>query len=188
VAYLHLRDLDEIKDHVSSLRNALPPLPNQRADQVHFKGPFISLANIKKHFFSPYPDSSDHLLSFTKEPEGPCCPANQGLNPYDLYGNKSTSTTTSSTSSTEATPESTFSAPASDFSENTIIKMVSSGRSRGWHEEFPEPPLLSKTMTPEAFDDMVPVHQTSGTLGAVALTLAIAATAMGLLNRAQIET
>jgi len=72
-----------------------------------------------------------HLLTFAEEPEGPRHPANRGLKPYDLYGDESTSTTTSSSMSTEASTESSSPTAASDFNEHTIIKMASSGRSRG---------------------------------------------------------
>ncbi len=47
--------------------------------------------------------------------------------------------------------------------------------------------MLSKTLTPESLDEMVPVRQTSGILGAITLPMAVAATAMGLFNRAQIK-
>jgi hypothetical protein len=48
--------------------------------------------------------------------------------------------------------------------------------------------MVSKTLTLESFDEMVPVCQTCGILGAVALPMAVAAMAMGLFNQAQIET
>ncbi len=47
-----------------------------------------------------------------------------------------------------------------------------------------EPILSSRPLTEEAFDNMVPVRGKRA-LGAVALPLAVAATAMGLFNRAQ---
>ncbi len=48
--------------------------------------------------------------------------------------------------------------------------------------------LTSQPLTEEAFDNMVPVRERRGILGAVALPMAVAATAMGLFNRAQIES
>jgi hypothetical protein len=50
----------------------------------------------------------------------------------------------------------------------------------------PDLVLTSKLLTEEAFDNMVPVRDKRA-LGAIALPLAVAATAMGLFNRAQIE-
>jgi hypothetical protein len=50
-----------------------------------------------------------------------------------------------------------------------------------------EPHLQSQPLTEEAFKKMVPVREKKGILGAVALLMAMAATAMGLFNRAQIE-
>jgi len=48
--------------------------------------------------------------------------------------------------------------------------------------------LTSQPLTEEAYDKMVPVRERRGILGAVALPMAMAATAMGLFNRAQIES
>ncbi len=48
--------------------------------------------------------------------------------------------------------------------------------------------LVSQPLTEEAFDKMVPVRERRGILGAMALPMAVAATAMGLFNRAQIES
>ncbi len=48
--------------------------------------------------------------------------------------------------------------------------------------------LTSQPLTEEALDNMVPVREKRAFLGAVALPMAVAATAMGLLNRAQIES
>ncbi len=167
----------------------LPPLPNCQANQIHFRGPYSALASdIERHYVSPYPDSSDHLLSFAKEPEGPWCLANRGLNPYNLYGDESTSTTTASSTTSEATSKSSSSAPASSFSEHTIVKMVSSTRSRGRREDAPDPAMTSKILTQDSLDKMVHICPTHGLLGAVALPMAVAATAMGLFNRAQIKT
>jgi hypothetical protein len=49
-----------------------------------------------------------------------------------------------------------------------------------------DPILSSRPLTEEAFDNMVPVRDKRA-LGAVALPLAVAVTAMGLFNRAQIK-
>ena len=132
VADLHLRDLDDIEHHVSSIRNALPPLPNRRKDQVHFKGTYATIADdTEKHLVGPYPDTSDHLLSLVDEPEGPRRPASRGLNVYELYGDESSTTTNSTSPPPETTAESSSSTVASDYSEHTIVKMVSAGKSRG---------------------------------------------------------
>jgi hypothetical protein len=48
--------------------------------------------------------------------------------------------------------------------------------------------LTSQPLMEEAYDKMVPVRERRGILGAVALPMAVAATAMGLFNRAQIES
>jgi hypothetical protein len=51
----------------------------------------------------------------------------------------------------------------------------------------PEPRLQSQPLTEDAFDQMLPFREKHGILGAVALLMAMAATTMGLFNRAQIE-
>ncbi len=51
-----------------------------------------------------------------------------------------------------------------------------------------ELPLTSQPLTEEAYDKIVPVRERRGILGAVALPMAVATTAMGLFNRAQIES
>jgi hypothetical protein len=134
VADLHLRDLDDIEHHVSSLRNPLPPLPNRRKDQVYFKGTYSTVADeTEKHLVGPYPDTFDHLLSLVDEPEGRRRPASRGLNIYDLYGDESSTTTTStaSLSKTQTESPSLSSTVANNYSEHTIVKMVSAGKSRG---------------------------------------------------------
>ena len=40
ITSLHLRDVDDIEHHISSLRNALPPIPGRDQDQIHVKSPF----------------------------------------------------------------------------------------------------------------------------------------------------
>jgi len=52
----------------------------------------------------------------------------------------------------------------------------------------PDPVLASKPLTEEAYDNMVPVRDKRAFLGAIAQPMAVAATAMGLFNRAQIKT
>jgi hypothetical protein len=51
-----------------------------------------------------------------------------------------------------------------------------------------DPPLQSKPLTEDSFDNMVPVRERRVVLGAVALPMTVAATTMGLFNQAQIET
>ena len=39
IAALHLRDVDDIEHHISSLRNAIPPMSGQNQDQVQDQVP-----------------------------------------------------------------------------------------------------------------------------------------------------
>jgi hypothetical protein len=68
IAALHLRDVDDIEHHISSLRNALPPIPGQNSDQVHVKSPFVPpRPNAEQLLVHPYPDTHDHLLFAPQE-------------------------------------------------------------------------------------------------------------------------
>ncbi len=89
IANLHLRDPENIEHHVSSLWNALPLLPNCCNNQVHVKGPFTGYSEPETYFVGPYPDSSDHLLSFTEDQEWVQWPTSRGLNHYDPHSKES---------------------------------------------------------------------------------------------------
>jgi len=86
---LHLCDVDDIDHHISSLQNVLPHLPNSNEDQIHVKPPYTEppLSKNEQHLIHPYPDTVEHLLSFTDgHSNGPQHPTSQGLNLYDPYG------------------------------------------------------------------------------------------------------
>ncbi len=168
IAALHLRDVDDIEHHISSLRNALPPIPGQNPNQVHVKSPFIPpRANAEQLLVHPYPDTHDHLLFAPQEaPDENRRHTSRGLNPYDPYGEIF---------------EPPIPAKVRTPSSSTTEKPKLHGRKK--RDPDVEPPL-----TEEAYDKMVPVRERRGILGAVALPMAVAATAMGLFNRAQIES
>jgi hypothetical protein len=180
IADLHLRDVEDIEHHISSLQNALPPVPGQNPDRVHVSSPYVQArANAEQFFVHPYPDTHDHLLFTGKtDPEGfnvhladeenPIkAHRSRGLNPHDPYGEIDEPPT-----------------PAKVKVASTTDKPKLQGRKKKSVE--PDPMLTSRPVTEEAFDNMVPVRDKRA-LGAVALPLAVAATAMGLFNRAQIE-
>jgi len=171
IASLHLRDVDDIEHHISSLRNALPPLPGQNPDQIHVKSPFVPpRANADQLLVHPYPDTHDHLLFAPKDETRKH--TSRGLNPYDPHGEERAK----SAKSGPITGSTTTSDPASK------------PKLHGRKKRNPDPVLTSRPLTEEAFDQMVPVRERRGVLGAVALPMAVAATAMGLFNRAQIES
>ncbi len=88
IAVLHLHDVDDIEHHISSLQNALPPMPGQDQDQVHAKSPFVPpRPNAKQLLGHPYPDTHDHLLFATEgDPAEARRHTSRGLNPHDPYG------------------------------------------------------------------------------------------------------
>ncbi len=51
VVKLHLRDVDDIDHHVSSLQNALPRMPSSNEDQIHVKPPYTDppISNQEHH-------------------------------------------------------------------------------------------------------------------------------------------
>jgi hypothetical protein len=180
IADLHLRDVDNIEHHISSLRNALPPIPGRNPDRVHVSSPSVQArANAEQFFVHPYLDTHDHLLFTGKsDPEGfnvhladeenPIkTHCSRGLNPHDPHGE------------IDEPP-----IPAKVKVASTTDKPKLHGRKK--KSAVPDPVLSSKPLTEEAFDNMVPVRDKRA-LGAVAPPLAVAATAMGLFNRAQIE-
>ncbi len=88
IAVLHLCDVDNIEHHISSLRNAPPPMPGQDQDQVHAKSPFVpSGPNAEQLLVHSYPDTHDHLLFATEDdPVEARCHTSRGLNPHDPFG------------------------------------------------------------------------------------------------------
>ncbi len=88
ITALHLRDMDDIEHHISSLRNALPPMPGQNQDQVHVKSPFVPpRANAEQLFIHPYPDTHDHLLFADKDASAEARRySSRPLDPYDPHG------------------------------------------------------------------------------------------------------
>jgi hypothetical protein len=181
ITALHLQDVEDIEHHISSLRNALPPIPGRNPDRVHVSSPFVpARPNAEQFFVHPYPDTHDHLLFTGKsDPEGfnvhladeenpTKANRSRGLNPHDPHGE------------IDEPP-----IPAKVRVASTTDKPKLHGRKK--RSAVPDPVLASKPLTEEAFDNMVPVQDKRAFLGAVALPLAVAATAMGLFNRAQIE-
>jgi hypothetical protein len=171
IASLHLRDVDDIEHHISSLRNALPPLPGRGEDQIHVKSPFVPpRPNADQHLVHPYPDTHDHMLFAPKDATRKH--TSRGLNPYDPHGEEKEKTAK----------------PVPITGSITVTAPSGKTKTQGRKKRNPDPILTSRPLTEEAFDKMVPVRERRGILGAVALPMAVAATAMGLFNRAQIET
>ncbi len=147
---------------------------------MHVSSPYVQArANAEQFFVHPYPDTHDHLLFASKstsegfnihlaDDENPVkALRSRGLNPHDPHGEA------------DEPP-----IPAKVKVTTTTDAPKLHGRKK--RSTVPEPVLSSKPLTEEAFDNMVPVRDKRA-LGAVALPLAVAATAMGLFNRAQIE-
>ena len=151
IADLHLRDVDDIEHHISSLRNALPPVSGRNPDQVHVNSPFVQAKTSAEQFYvHPYPDTHDHLL-FTgmsdsegvnvhlADEENPTkSHRSRGLNPYDLHGDLDE----------PPIPAKVRTAPPTE-------KAKLHGRKKRSLDQ--EPILSSRPLTEEAFDNMVPV-------------------------------
>ena len=151
IADLHLRDVDDIEHHISSLRNALPPVSGRNPDQVHVNSPFVQAkTNAEQFYVHPYPDTHDHLL-FTgmsdsegvnihlADEETPTKTyRSRGLNPYDPHGDLDE----------PPIPAKVRTAPPTE-------KAKLHGRKKKSLDQ--EPILSSRPLTEEAFDNMVPV-------------------------------
>jgi len=143
IAALHLRDVDDIEHHISSLRNALPPIPGKNPDQVHVKSPFVPpWTNTAQLLLHPYPDTHDHLLFAPQEaPDENQRHTSRGLNPYDPYGE-------------------IFEPPipAKVQTPTTTTEKPKLHR-RKKRDPDVEPLLTSQPLTEEAYDKMVPVRE-----------------------------
>jgi hypothetical protein len=180
VVEVHLRDVDDIDHHVSSLRNALPRMPSSNEDQIHVKPPYTNppISNQEHHLIHPYLDTLDHLLSYAdSHSNGPWQPNSRGLNPYDPHGDDHPDLANLGRSPATAGP--------TVVRDGAEFKPKLHGRRKKSADA--EPRLQSQHLTEEAFAKMVPVQEKQGILGAVALPMAMATTAMGLFNRAQIK-
>jgi hypothetical protein len=142
IAALLLRDVDDIEHHISSLRNALPPIPGENPDQVHVKSPFVPRrANAEQLLVHPYLDPHDHLLFAPQEaPDEPRRHTSRGLNPYDPHGE------------IFEPPN-----PAKVRTPTTTERPKLHGRKKRNPDE--EPLLTSQPLTEEAYDKMVPVRE-----------------------------
>jgi hypothetical protein len=132
IAALHLWDIDDIEHHISSLRNALPPIPGQNLDQVHVESPFVPpRANTEQLLVHPYPDTPDENRHHTS----------RGLNPYDPYGK--------------------IFEPPIPAKVRTPTTTTEKPKLHGHKKRDPdvEPPLTSQPLTEEAYDNMVPVRE-----------------------------
>jgi hypothetical protein len=157
-----------------------PAFLSHNDDQIHVKPPYTEppLSNNEQHLIHPYPDMLDHLLSFTdRRSSGSRRPTSRGLNPYDPHGDDILELAASARS--RAMPGPTIIRDRSEF------KPKLHGRCK--KSADPDSRLQTQSLTEEAFNWMVPIQERRGILGAVALPMAMAATAMGLFNRAQIK-
>jgi hypothetical protein len=186
IAQLHLRDVEDLEHNVASLRNALPTIPNASYGRIPVSAPYAPVAS-GNHVqqVDSFVDTQDHLLTLTasgipyshllKETE-------PRVNLEDhAYFNV-----------TKLKPTPSTPGPARKMKINTLTntpdwsKFGYSSRLRTIaNPNFSK--LTSSPLTPEAMDEMVMVRPKREILGAIALPLAVAATAMGVFNRAQIK-
>ncbi len=185
ITQLHLRDVEDLEHNLAALRNVLPSIPNASYGRIPVSAPYAPVASgdHMQHMDS-FVDTKDHLLTLTASgiPYSHLMQeANQKINQNDhAYIN------VTKTKATPGTP-----GPACKTKLNTLTntpnwsKFGYSSRLRTLANPFSK--LTSSPLTPEAMDKMVMVRPKREILGAIALPLAVATTAMGVFNLAQIE-
>ncbi len=178
VAQLHLWDLEDMEESIATLRKSLPVVPNRNTGKIPVQAQFAPPQGAHVVNMQAYSDTHDHLLTLIPE-----------KSPMNLRTNSQGSVDL---------PE--FRNVTRLATGPTIIK---AGRPRGprriEREDQPVPKFIwgrrwdfpgrgtSQPLTPEAMDKMALVRPRREILGGIALGVAVAATAMGVYNRVQIE-
>ena len=184
IARLHLKDVGDMQQHLGMLRTALPVIPNKlraksrksfrtapvAADTMYvesYDGPTATEFTSTRTGFEGEDDH--HMVEAVPlvrpDPRPQRSPATEPTSPASPFVTKPTTTTTTSTTSR-----------GGFYPDDRWHGIVEAG-------------FFTDPLTAEAMDDMTMVRsrERREILGAIALPLAITATAMGAFNLAQIE-
>jgi hypothetical protein len=183
VAQLHLRDLEDMEESIATLRKSLPVVPNRNTGKIPVQAQFAPPQGAHVINMQAYSDTHDHLLTLIPE-----------KSPMNLR--------TSSQGSVEI-PEPRNITRSSSAGKTTGPTISKAGRSQGprdteredqrapefiWGRKWNFPGRgTSQPLTPEAMDEMTLIRPRREILGGITLGVAVAATAMGVYNRVQIE-
>jgi hypothetical protein len=184
VAQLHLRDLEDMEESITTLRKSLPVVPNRNTGKIPVQAQFAPPQGAHVVNMQAFADTHDHLLTLIPE-KSPMNLRTDSQMPIEMTGPRNV---TQSLTSRWATGP-------------TIVK---GGRPRGSHRaeredrpapefiwgrrwNFPGRATISQPLTPERMDQMTLVQPRREVLGGIALGVAVAATAMGVYNRVQIQ-
>jgi hypothetical protein len=184
VAQLHLRDLEDMVESIATLRKSLPVVPNRNTGKIPVQAQFALPQGAHIINMQAYSDTHDHLVTLIPE-----------KSPINLW--------TDSQASVEMSEPRNITRPnsSSRMAKPSITKV---GQPQGVHrskrEDRPVPEFVwgqrwnfpgrgtsSQPLTQEAMDEMTLVRPQREILGGIALGVAVAATAMGMYNRVQIE-
>jgi hypothetical protein len=178
VAQLHLRDLEDMEESVATLWKSLPVIPNRNTGRIPVKAQFAPPEGSHIVNMQAYVDTQDHLLT---------------LIPEKAY----TSRNTNSPMTVETGRlRNVTKAAAAASSPKKLGKPRASHRTERdnrpefiWGQAWTPPSLVtsSQPLTPEKLDQMTVVRSRREILGGIALGMAIAATALGVFNRVQIN-
>jgi hypothetical protein len=177
IAQLHLRDVEDLEHNVGALRNALPTVPNSNSGRIPVMAPYSPRSDSNIFNVDSFTDTQDHLLTLTASGVHYSHLTKEDSHQanMDAFSYFNISEPKKTTTSTTPRPRTSPKRPAT---------AGRSGLAGGYQLG-----MLSQPLTPEALDRMIFIHNRPRreVLGAIALPLAIAATAMGVFNRAQIE-
>jgi len=178
VAQLHLRDLEDMEESVATLRKSLPVIPNRNTGRIPVKAQFAPPEGSHIVNMQAYVDTQDHLLT---------------LIPEKSY----TSRNTNSPATVEAGElRNVTTTPSGSSPPKKWGKPRPSRRTKRddppefiWGQAWspPSPVTSSQPLTPEKLDQMTVVRSRREILGGIALGMAVAATALGVFNRVQIN-
>jgi len=173
IAQLHLRDIEDLEHNVGALRNALPTVPNSSSGQIPVMAPYSPRSDSNIFNVDSFTDSQDHLLTLTAS----------GVHYSHLTKEPEHQANTTSTSLNPRHP------PPALLPGPGLLQVRLLRPNTGCPGGYRLGSLVSQPLTPAALDNMIFIHgrPKREVLGAIALPLAVAATAMEVFNRAQIE-
>jgi hypothetical protein len=184
VAQLHLHNLEDMEESIATLRKSLPVVPNCNTGKIPIRAQFAPPQGAHIVNMQAFTDTHDHLLTLVPEKQ-PMNLWTDSQMPVEMAGprtvtNPSTSGWVTGPTITKAgRPQTSHSAKREDRSGPQFIW--------GCKWDPPGSVTASQPLTPEKMDQMTLVRPRQEILGGIALGMAVAATALGVSNRVQIQ-
>jgi len=180
VSQLHLRDLEDMEESVATLRKSLPVIPNRNSGRIPVKAHYAPPEGSHVVNMQAYVDTQDHLVTLIHEK------AYTGRSTRNSMTVDTPGLENITYSATDGPPSKGAGKPRSSrrterdkrFPSGSIVR-------QGW--ELPSSVTSSQPLTPEKLDQMTMVRSRREILGGIAIGMAVAATALGVFNRVQIN-